>query len=351
MRRLTEAGARVSVDLNFRKKLWTEAQAQAVMGPMMREVDVVIANEEDLQSVLGVHVPDTDVTSGQLNLDGFRQAAERVTRDFGPPMVAITLRESVSASDNGWSAALWDAKAGTMQRSQRYSVRLVDRIGGGDSFAAGLIYGLVTGRANERRAPVRRRGERVEADHSRRFQPDDSAGSRSLGRRGCVGTSAAITTRRPVRSSVTPTTMKRIAQELGVSITTVSKVLNEQPDIGPATRARVLAKVEELGYRPNAVARSLTLRRTHTLGVVIPDLMHSFFVEIVSGIESVDERPRLWVAALQLWREPGQGALRAGDVACPSSGRHRLGVGSRVGQHRRVEADRGARLRARDDRS
>jgi 2-dehydro-3-deoxygluconokinase len=141
------AGARISVDLNFRKKLWTEAQAQAVMGPMMREVDVVIANEEDLQSVLGVHVPDTDVTSGQLNLDGFRQAAERVTRDFGPPVVAITLRESVSASDNGWSAALWDAKEGTMQRSQRYDVRLVDRIGGGDSFAAGLIYGLVTGRA------------------------------------------------------------------------------------------------------------------------------------------------------------------------------------------------------------
>src|SRR5213082_955374 len=74
-------------------------------------------------------------------------------------------------------------------------------------------------------------------------------------------------------------TMKRVALELGVSITTVSKVLNNQPDIGPATRARVLKKVEELGYRPNAVARSLTLRRTQTLGVVIPDLMHSFFVE------------------------------------------------------------------------
>ncbi len=143
------AGARVSVDLNFRKKLWTEAQAQAVMCPLMREVDVVIANEEDLQSVLGVHVPDTDVTSGQLNLDGFRQAAELVTREFGPPMVAITLRDSVSASDNGWSAALWDATTGTMQRSQRYDVRLVDRIGGGDSFAAGLIYGLVTGRTPE----------------------------------------------------------------------------------------------------------------------------------------------------------------------------------------------------------
>jgi len=86
---------------------------------------------------------------------------------------------------------------------------------------------------------------------------------------------------------MTPTTMKRIAADLGVSITTVSKVLNNHADIGPATRAKVLARVDELGYRPNAVARSLSLRRTHTLGVVIPDLMHSFFVEIVAGIESV----------------------------------------------------------------
>src|SRR5262252_3455791 len=82
------------------------------------------------------------------------------------------------------------------------------------------------------------------------------------------------------------TTMKRIAGELGVSITTVSKVLNNRSDIGHATRERVLAKVAELGYQPNAVARSLTLRRTRTLGIVIPDLMHSFFVEIVAGLEA-----------------------------------------------------------------
>ena len=143
------AGARVSVDLNYRKKLWSEAKAREVMSPMMRDVDVVIANEEDLQSVLGVHVPGTDVTAGQLNLQGFREAAERVTRDFGPSQVAITLRESISASDNGWSAVLWDAKQSKMYESQRYNVRLIDRIGGGDSFAGGLIYGLVTGRAPE----------------------------------------------------------------------------------------------------------------------------------------------------------------------------------------------------------
>jgi LacI family transcriptional regulator len=86
---------------------------------------------------------------------------------------------------------------------------------------------------------------------------------------------------------VTSTTVRRIAQQLGVSTTTASKVLNDHTDIGPTTRARVLARVEQLGYRPNAVARSLSLRRTHTLGVVIPDLMHSFFVEVISAIESI----------------------------------------------------------------
>ena len=81
--------------------------------------------------------------------------------------------------------------------------------------------------------------------------------------------------------------MKRVAADLGVSVTTVSKVLNNHADIGESTRARVLAKVRELGYRPNAVARSLTLRRTHTLGIILPDLMHSFFVEVVAAIEQV----------------------------------------------------------------
>ncbi len=82
-------------------------------------------------------------------------------------------------------------------------------------------------------------------------------------------------------------TMRRIAGELGVSVMTVSKVLNNHGDISEATRDRVLAKIEELGYQRNAVARSLTLRRSHTIGIVIPDLMHSFFVEIVAGIEPV----------------------------------------------------------------
>ena len=140
------AGARVSVDLNYRKKLWTSAQAQTVMRPMMRSVDVVIANEEDLQAVLGVAVEGVDPQSGALDPAAYRDAAARVSREFGPPLVAVTLRESVSASDNGWSAVLWDHERETMHRSQRYGVRLVDRIGGGDSVAAGLIYAVATGR-------------------------------------------------------------------------------------------------------------------------------------------------------------------------------------------------------------
>ena len=144
-----KAGSRISIDLNFRKKLWSEVQAQAVMRELVRDIDVVIANEEDLQSTLGIEVEDTDVTSGALEVDSYREAAKVVSATFNVKMVAITLRESHSASDNGWSAALWDKSTQSFVTGQRYDVRLVDRLGGGDSFAAGLIYGLITGRTNE----------------------------------------------------------------------------------------------------------------------------------------------------------------------------------------------------------
>jgi len=144
------AGARVSFDLNFRRKLWTEAEARRVIAPLLRHVDVLIANEEDLQSVLGIQVAGTDVASGRLAHEGFRDAAERVTRDFGPRLVGITLRESFSANDNGWSGLLWDGNSGQMIASQRYDIRVVDRIGAGDSFAAGLIYGFISGRSPEK---------------------------------------------------------------------------------------------------------------------------------------------------------------------------------------------------------
>jgi 2-dehydro-3-deoxygluconokinase len=140
------AGVRVSVDLNYRRKLWSEREAQQTMRPLMRLVDVVMANEEDLQAVLGIEVPHADVTGGQLSVDGYRTAAGRVATEFGVRKVAVTLRESLSASDNAWSAVLLDSESGSFHQSQRYTISLVDRIGGGDSFAAGLIYGLLAGR-------------------------------------------------------------------------------------------------------------------------------------------------------------------------------------------------------------
>jgi 2-dehydro-3-deoxygluconokinase len=137
------------MDLNYRKKLWSEADAQATMRPMMAEVDVVIANEEDIQSVLGLDVPGADPVAGRVEPRRYEPVARRVSQELGPTRVAITLRESHSASDNGWSAVLWDAGSGTFVHSQQYELRLVDRIGGGDSFAAGLIYALLSGRPSD----------------------------------------------------------------------------------------------------------------------------------------------------------------------------------------------------------
>ncbi len=137
------AGARVSVDLNFRKKLWSETQAQSVMRPLVAGADLLIANEEDLQSVLGIAVEGVNLTAGHVDPASYRTAAERVARDFGVAQVAITLRESHSASENGWSAVLFDAASNNFFHSQHYVIRVVDRIGGGDSFAAGLLYGLI----------------------------------------------------------------------------------------------------------------------------------------------------------------------------------------------------------------
>jgi 2-dehydro-3-deoxygluconokinase len=143
------AGARVSIDLNYRKKLWTETRARDVMRSLIRSADVIIANEEDIQSSLGLTVSGAEVTAGMLDAGGYRQAAERIAVEFGVKQVAITLRESHSASRNGWSAVLYDATTGVFHESQRYDVTIVDRIGGGDSFAAGLIYGQLSGRTPE----------------------------------------------------------------------------------------------------------------------------------------------------------------------------------------------------------
>jgi 2-dehydro-3-deoxygluconokinase len=141
-----QAGSPISIDLNFRAKLWTPAEAQRVMRPLVANADVVIANEEDLQAVLGIPVDHADVIGGVLDVTGYQAAMAMVAAEFNVSRVAVTLRESISASENGWSAVLYDAATGTFLQSQRYNVRVVDRIGGGDSFAAGLIHGFVSGR-------------------------------------------------------------------------------------------------------------------------------------------------------------------------------------------------------------
>lgn len=135
----------ISCDLNFRKKMWTETEAQSVMNPLMEYVDVCIANEEDTEKSLGLKPRNTNVSQAALNEEGYFQLAEELKSKFAFNAVAITLRESFSASRNGWSALLLDDRDCLKPyRSKKYDIQLVDRVGGGDAFASGLIYGLLS---------------------------------------------------------------------------------------------------------------------------------------------------------------------------------------------------------------
>ena len=135
-----------SFDLNFRRKLWSPVEAQATLRTLMKDVNLVIANEEDIQSALGFDVPGADVNTGRISASAYRDVAGRVS-ELGPAHVAITLRESRSASDNGWSALLAGSALPDVLESPRCDIRIVDRIGAGDAFAAGMIYGMSTGLA------------------------------------------------------------------------------------------------------------------------------------------------------------------------------------------------------------
>lgn len=137
-----EMGVTVSVDLNYRKKLWSPEKANKVMSGLMEYVDVCIGNEEDAEKVFGIAAAHTDITKGEINHVAYEDVAKQLIERFGFKYVASTLRESYSASDNGWSALLYDGEKSYL--SKKYDVRIVDRVGGGDSFASGLIYGLVT---------------------------------------------------------------------------------------------------------------------------------------------------------------------------------------------------------------
>lgn len=136
-------GITTSIDLNYRKKLWSKEKAREVMSRLCQYVDVCIGNEEDADTTLGFTSKGTDVTKGELNLDGYKDVFQQMKAKFGFKYIASTLRESHSASDNGWSALVYDGTE--FYHTKSYEVRIVDRVGSGDSFASGFIYGLVTG--------------------------------------------------------------------------------------------------------------------------------------------------------------------------------------------------------------
>jgi 2-dehydro-3-deoxygluconokinase len=138
-----ERGITVSCDLNFRNKLWSKEKANKVMSSLCRYVDFCIANEEDAKDVFGIEADNTDINTGKLDRDGYVSVAKKLTEKFGFKGVAITLRDSISASDNNWSAMLYTD--GNAVFSSKYSMHIVDRVGGGDSFGGALIYSLLSG--------------------------------------------------------------------------------------------------------------------------------------------------------------------------------------------------------------
>lgn len=142
-----EKGIKISCDLNYRAKLWTPEQAGETMGKLMPYIDLLIANEEDSEKVFGIKAPDTDVSSGEISKDGYKYVAKTLNEKFGIPIVAITLRTSLSATDNLWAGMLY--KDGEYYFSKEYPIHIVDRVGGGDSFGGGLIYAISENYSNQ----------------------------------------------------------------------------------------------------------------------------------------------------------------------------------------------------------
>ena len=137
-------GVKISCDLNYRGKLWTREKAGKVMDELCRYVDVLIANEEDAKDVFGIEAENTDIYGGKIDREGYKSVARQLTERFGFEKVAITLRGSISASENEWAGMIYDGK--DYYFSKNYRLHLVDRVGGGDSFGGGLIYALLCGR-------------------------------------------------------------------------------------------------------------------------------------------------------------------------------------------------------------
>ena len=142
-RKAKEKGITISCDLNYRKNLWSSEKAGKVMAKLMEYVDVCIANEEDAEKVFGIKAENTDVTGGKLSKEGYLSVAKQLMERFHLQKVAITLRGSLSASDNMWAGILYDGER--LYSSKEYKIHLVDRVGGGDSFGGGLVHSLMNG--------------------------------------------------------------------------------------------------------------------------------------------------------------------------------------------------------------
>lgn len=145
-----ELGITVSCDLNYRKKLWSTEKAQKVMKPLMKYVDVCICNEEDAEKVLGISADNSDVEKGVISQAGYKHTVELIHDLYGCKYIATTLRKSYSASRNGWGAMIYDSAKQESYFSREYDIQIVDRVGGGDSFSAGIVYSLGIGEDSEK---------------------------------------------------------------------------------------------------------------------------------------------------------------------------------------------------------
>ena len=142
-----KAGATVSLDLNYRAKLWSREEANKAMTELCKYVDICIANEDDAADIFGIKAENTDTTKGELSTEGYKSVARQLMEKFAFKKVAITLRTSINANRNDWQALLYDGK--DFFFSKKYEIWIVDSVGGGDSFTAGLIYSLLSGKSSQ----------------------------------------------------------------------------------------------------------------------------------------------------------------------------------------------------------